>query len=350
MPNGNKPLYQPWNEDSFVADEVVQAMNNIQRWIYRTLLQKAFTCSTRPHLPNDNNQLWMLAGCENKAQWMENKSLILKKFEVAGELLTHKRVFADYENWVQLIDKKRFAGQMSAAARAEQVSTYVQQGSKEVSNISKKVSKAQFSETKIAEIWGELTGQVTEPKEQYKKELKELVRVYGEEQILSQFEIWANLNASAGFKRPISAFIKQYQGTASATRNLFKPSEINDLAVELSLCSGGDVTFNRLNLQGLAQLLAEFSQEEIISAFKKFYLEYTGNWQWAAKDFIEKASQLTLVARKLKAEAIRKTDKLKEIDEKMEAEGARRIAILEAETARQEVLASDAMQIFNPEE
>jgi len=56
-----KPSYMPWNEDAFWGDMGVRAMTALQCWIYRTLLQTSFFCATRPYLPNNNNQLWVLA-------------------------------------------------------------------------------------------------------------------------------------------------------------------------------------------------------------------------------------------------------------------------------------------------
>lgn len=352
MPNGNKPMYQPWVEVEFIEDEVVQSMNSLQRWMYRTLLQKAFICSTRPNLPNDNNQLWMLAGCENKQQWMENKAIILKKFEVLGLVLVHKRLSYDYENWAQLVEKKRFAADCRWNAPALQNGTSAFQVSKEVRKKESEVrgmQKAQFPETKITAIWEEMTGRVAESKTLYKKELRELIRVNGEEMVLGQFEIWAGLNKNTSSKRPISTFIKQYH-TGNVPQFSINMSAINDLAVQLSLISDGAVTFNRLNLQGLAGLLAEFSQEEIIIAFKKFYSENEQDAKWAAKDFIEKASQYILVAKVQKEQQNKKEQHMETVKQQIEAEKVREMAANEAQEAQDETLALDAFNLLGETE
>jgi uncharacterized protein YdaU (DUF1376 family) len=98
--NRKKPMYQPWNEEEFIADQVVQSMNNVERWMYRTLLQQAFFCSTRPYLPNDHEQLWRLAGCANRKQWDKCNSLVLTKFSKiqrrGQDLLKQKRLELDW--------------------------------------------------------------------------------------------------------------------------------------------------------------------------------------------------------------------------------------------------------------
>jgi hypothetical protein len=208
-------------------------------------------------------------------------------------------------------------------------------------------SKAQYPETKISEIWEQRSGRTTEPKNQFKKELKELIRVYGEDEVLSQFEIWATLNNGNYYKRPISAFIKQYTGTATVNGNLFNMSEINDLAVELSFLSGGDITFNRLNLNGLALLLRDFSKDELITAFKKFYSENEQDPQWAAKDFVEKAPQLILVARMQKERDLEQKRQIEQIKVQVQSEVASGMANSEAQAAQDETLLEDTIQTFN---
>lgn len=96
-----KPSYQPWNEEEFQADVFVRGMTHVQRWMYRTLLQASFFHTTRPYLPVDDKMLWILAGCENRQQWEENKAEVLERFtpvEIEGvSLLENKRVTSDWD-------------------------------------------------------------------------------------------------------------------------------------------------------------------------------------------------------------------------------------------------------------
>jgi len=118
-----KPLYQPWNEEAFRADLQVGAMLPIQRWMYRTLLQSAFFHSTRPFLPDDDAQLWLLAGCENRKQWDRHKDVVRGMFaqiEIDGErLLSRRRLLAD---WERIEEKRRAlaeAGSKGGRAKAK---------------------------------------------------------------------------------------------------------------------------------------------------------------------------------------------------------------------------------------
>jgi hypothetical protein len=121
LAQNKKPLYQPWNEDSFQSDLFVRVMTPIQRWMYRALLQAAFFHGTRPYLPSDEKLLWILAGCETRKQWDEHKEAVLdcfEKIEIDGEiLLANKRVVSDWNKLQEYRDKRSDAGAAGAAAR-----------------------------------------------------------------------------------------------------------------------------------------------------------------------------------------------------------------------------------------
>lgn len=119
--SSKKPLYQPWNEEEFQADVFVRGMNHMQRWMYRCLLQSSFFFTTRPYLPIDDKVLWVLAGCENRAQWEASKTEVLERFTpVDGNpsLMENKRVTADWGRLAAARDKMSELGQRSAAARS----------------------------------------------------------------------------------------------------------------------------------------------------------------------------------------------------------------------------------------
>jgi hypothetical protein len=136
MPSNNKkPSYFPWNEEEFQADVFVRGMTPLQRWMYRTLLQSMFWATTRPYLPNDDEQLAVLAGCESLEQWVANKDKILRRFSVIendGEtVLANKRVESDWSRLEEKREKMADLGQRSAAARqqANDGSTHVERTS-----------------------------------------------------------------------------------------------------------------------------------------------------------------------------------------------------------------------------
>lgn len=131
MPKPITPKFIPWSELDFWNDPVVvQAMNWMQRHLYRALLLKAHVCATRPYLPDDDNQLWLLADAGSLKNWMDNKEPILQKFTrdvIEGvPVLCHKRVLEDWANTASFYESKREAGRKSAEARGQQKATGVE--------------------------------------------------------------------------------------------------------------------------------------------------------------------------------------------------------------------------------
>ncbi len=125
MIGGRKPKFIPWSEEEFSSDECVRAMNPIPRWMYRTLLQSAFFCSCRPYLPDDDNVLWILAGCGDREQWEAHKAQVLSSFdrlEIDGKkLLGQKRLIADWERLQLIREAASMAGKLSGEARRRTV-------------------------------------------------------------------------------------------------------------------------------------------------------------------------------------------------------------------------------------
>jgi hypothetical protein len=120
-----KPKWIKWDEDAFRADTIVRRMNNTQRAFYRCLLMECYMGPLRPYLPDDDEELWMLAEAENIAHWQEHKALILKKFsKVTGsdgaKLLQNKRVMEEWEDLAKMLAAKSRAGSASVAARRAQ--------------------------------------------------------------------------------------------------------------------------------------------------------------------------------------------------------------------------------------
>jgi uncharacterized protein YdaU (DUF1376 family) len=100
-----QPPYQFWHEADFWSDQCVsRGMTFMQRHLYRALLQAAFYCSTRPYVPNNDDELWKLADAGSLDNWMQNKAAILVKFqeiEVKGvKVFSHKRLMRDWRKLV----------------------------------------------------------------------------------------------------------------------------------------------------------------------------------------------------------------------------------------------------------
>lgn len=89
----------------FILNPRTRGMNNVQRWMCRTLLQQAFICDTRPYLPDNDDDLWLFADCKDKTEWIKNKDKVLKMFrreEVEGvSVLINDQIADDYSKFMR---------------------------------------------------------------------------------------------------------------------------------------------------------------------------------------------------------------------------------------------------------
>jgi hypothetical protein len=84
-------------------------MTTHQRHLYRALLLAALWCPTRPDLPNDDNELYLLADADDVADWQKNKAPILTKLhedEVDGvKVLYNNRLRKEWAVFEEAHDK-----------------------------------------------------------------------------------------------------------------------------------------------------------------------------------------------------------------------------------------------------
>lgn len=145
MTDSKKPTvsYLRWDEPAFWADRVVASrMTTHQRHLYRALLLAALWCDTRPDLPNNDNDLWLLADADDIKDWNLNKGHILSKFhedEVDGvKVLYNNRLRREWEVFVEAHEK--WAGQAEAkktklSARAKKAADARWKNAKDASSI-----------------------------------------------------------------------------------------------------------------------------------------------------------------------------------------------------------------------
>lgn len=120
--DNDNPDYQLWSERDFRADFDVQALDWLQTFIYRTLCQVAWVCPTRPYLPNDDAQLWRLAGCKDREQWEANKTTVRALFNVTtkdGKLIGRKRIVNDWNRLVAKRQAQRAGGAIGGKKSAQ---------------------------------------------------------------------------------------------------------------------------------------------------------------------------------------------------------------------------------------
>jgi hypothetical protein len=137
--------YLRWDEPAFWADRVVASrMTTHQRHLYRALLLAALWCPTRPDLPNDDNELYLLADADDVADWQKNKAPILTKFhedEVDGaKVLYNNRLRKEWAVFEEAHDK--WQGQAEAkksklSARAKKGADARWKNAKDASSIAR---------------------------------------------------------------------------------------------------------------------------------------------------------------------------------------------------------------------
>jgi uncharacterized protein YdaU (DUF1376 family) len=109
------PQYHCWSENDFQSDRQVQRLPYPARRLYRVLLQAAFTCPTRPYLPANDEELYLLAEADDLEYWSLHKGPVLKMFtpfkgKDGEDLLERKRLTRDWQQMTETIAQKQKAG------------------------------------------------------------------------------------------------------------------------------------------------------------------------------------------------------------------------------------------------
>jgi hypothetical protein len=316
-----KPSYMPWNEDAFWGDMGVRAMTALQRWMYRTLLQTSFFCATRPYLPNNDNQLWVLAGCVDKQQWIENKQPVRAMFTretVDGHrLLFRKRVL---EDWQRLVNKRKEShergkrgGLASAGLRAQHK---LNPGSPDVDNNSTKIE---------VEIEEEI------------QEESEVKRELSLEQELSPDQGGHNggetslseriVETSLGAKGAGEVNLGSIRSSDRKLPETLSP-DAKHVIGEIAYISDGRVIPDYKQSLTIARWLDTYTAEEITDAFDSFCTdtgvcergdENTFEIRHAARNFCEKGPYLIDIARRKERERIEAAEWDKEVARKIAA-------------------------------
>jgi len=352
----SKAMYQPWNQEGFNADLRVRRMTNVQRWIYKSLLQEAFVCSTRPRLPDNDEELWIMADCDDINQWLEHRPVIIKMFELISEdgvpLLLHRRLEEDWDRLVEKRTNTSTARSEAAKARwskrkqidANQCKSIQDHANdaKEVKEVSKESEASEEKESpacdlelsegtdmkakdEIQAICLSTLGVKAEGYESLWQEVKLLEKAFGGMSVVNTFREWAEENVGETFQgKPVSAFVKLAPGLLHGIFSASKDSKVADLAFELSYIAENTVTFPEQQKGALAKLLKEYTSEELIAAFKEFYGQLEKDSAYAmrvaGKNFTETADQFVRVARRKRQEREKEQQAVEATRERLEKE------------------------------
>src|SRR5438309_8227955 len=98
-----KPPYMPFYVRDFYGDFRVRTMTPRQRAMYRSLLDNAWMALRPCYIPNDSEQLWLMADADSMQQWEENSGPVLRMFNVSedGAFYFKNRQLQEYDRIVQ---------------------------------------------------------------------------------------------------------------------------------------------------------------------------------------------------------------------------------------------------------
>lgn len=80
------------------------------------MLIKHYWCTGSP-LRNDDDELWRIACCDSKREWLSLKPKIVRLFQIDGEVLRHKRIDRELARGQEVVSAKSAAGKKGAEKR-----------------------------------------------------------------------------------------------------------------------------------------------------------------------------------------------------------------------------------------
>lgn len=346
----SKGDYQPWNHEEFMADRKVRRMRSAVRKTYAMLLHEMFFCTTRPYLPDDDTELFLLGDCDTLEEWQAMRPEIIGMFEMIEQdgvhLLRHSRVEDD---WHRILKKRgSISSARSEAAKArwnkrEQPDANAMQtdanDAKEVSKKESKVSEESDPENgqeidvkarkQIEMICKRTLGVTAEQFPTVWSEVRDWELAESSGWLVREFEQWAAENVGDEFRgKPVSVFLRSLTNPERALqKTAAADSTVVDLVRELVYLTDGAVAFDNKQKAGIAQLIQDGNTPaEITAAFKEYKakLNFEDQFQmkFAAKTFVETADQLVYTARRKKAEKETEACAVDAARERMEREAA----------------------------
>jgi len=350
----DKGKYQPWSHEEFMADRKVRRMSPLAVKTYMMLLHEAFVCASRPNLPDDDKELELMAYCTDHEEWLSVKEDVLGMFErelVDGNpVLVNKRLTKDWNRLQEIREARSEAGKASAAKRkATSVEQMLTNEHKEVSKEVKEESEVNLSEADMAKLKDELTKIAAQHGAKaggYKTtwdEIKTLGIAHGTGAVATDFAKY--MEEQDGDDFPSGAVVSYLRTAAERLTADSAPAVtvsrdplVVSLVRELTYLSGDKVTFQGRHKVALAELLKEYSSEELLSVFRTFIgdkdLEDAYTLKYVTQNYLDAADGLCYSARKRKQESDQATkDRAATVLRLQEQAEADRVA---TEKARQE--------------
>jgi len=334
----SKAKYQPWNEEGFSSDIKVNRMTQLQRWMYRTLLQRAFVCSTRPRLPDDDEELWQLADCKDLKQWQANKDKILAMFERATinvPVLTNRRLEEDWSRILDIREERSKAGKEGAKQRLANAKQKLATVSKSPAKSSNEMKGNEIelnegegkeedpdpipdfededtdmkAEKAIAASCVILLGVKAETYPDVIEQIKSRARATSNGQVLREFEEWAVENQGDDFRgKPLSAWLRSYTSGRIEQKQATENPVIKAIGREIAYRSKGQMVLEPKHKAGLLVAVEEenYTFDEVMAAYSEFFQKMdkdnAKNLEFAAGNFVKQAPDLLYAIRRQRQE------------------------------------------------
>ena len=152
-----------------------------------------------------------------------------------------------------------------------------------------------------------------EDRKDWLKTLKAAVKEYGHDQLIEAFYEWSIAQGSFMGRRPVTSFLKNIQNNISvaARKPLVTNPSLAKVEERIAYISNNKVFFTGDYRVKLAALLKDFGPQLITEAFEQFFQDVEEkSINWAARDFLQRASVMITIIQRKKAEAKAQEDLL----------------------------------------
>ena len=328
-----------------MSDPRVRRMSPVAAKTYMMLLHEAFVCSTRPNLPDDDDELELLAWCADREEWLAVRETVLKMFtpeEIDGRrVLTNNRLTKDWSHLQEIREARSEAGKKGGLAKAGK------------SLPSKEVTEEQETEMKTELQYEILVQSLFHKKANLRgwngEQLKRLEVIHKPSSVIRAFGEWAKVNRdNPDIQDPVRSFVMEADDLLageSPVQSVAKDPGVVALVRELAYLSDGQVAFEDKHKARLAEVLSEFDAEDIKAAFRAWsmYQDFTDPkvQKWGAGEFVQKVDQIVSAAHRKRQEA-------EQAGKDRETAVARLQAEAEAERAAQETARAAEADVFDP--
>jgi hypothetical protein len=204
------------------------------------------------------------------------------------------------------------------------------------------------SEKQITTLCKQIFGRSVHLHNGHKDELKRLDASYKGSAVVRAFEEWGTEHAEDDLANPVAVFLTladDLLGVETTSQAAAKSPEVVNLVREIVYLSDGKVTFDDRQKPALSELLASYSQTEILGALREWLpdqdFSIPKNVQYSGKNFTDRADGLCYGARRKKLEKSAEESAREAAKQKLQSEA-------EVERTQAEAAKNSEEELFDP--